>query len=503
MKEQEKNAEQKDENRLVQERLRKLEDIRKLGIAPYPHSYEKKNCASELRSKYASLKPHEVTSDSVSVAGRIMAVRGMGRLTFAQLQDSSGKIQLSFKEDAIGKECYEFLKKLDIGDFIGVQGIIFCTKTGELTVDVGKYLLLSKSLKPLPEKFHGLKDKEMRYRQRYLDLVVNPEVKQVFEKRAVIIDEIRGFLKENGFFEVETPLLQSVYGGAMTRPFTTHMNALNINLFLSISPELYLKRLVVGGFEKVFTICKNFRNEGIDAFHNPEFTMLEFYYAYADYNELMKMTEQLLERLMKKLNIPQSIEYGGKKISLKMPFKRIKFRDIVLEKTGIDINKANDYEKLKNEIVLKKLKALDIKGKTHYAALLDELYKRIVRPDIIQPTFLTHYPVQMIPLAKRNEEDKSKINTFQLLIDGSELVKAYDELNDPVEQEERLKEQAVFLGKGTDSEAMPMDEDFVNALKIGMPPTAGYGLGVDRLVMILTQQDSIRDVIFFPFMKPE
>jgi len=347
-----------------------------------------------------------------------------------------------------------------------------------------------------------LQNKEERYRKRYLDLVMNPEIKEVFLKREKIIDILRNFLKEQNFIEVETPTLQSIYGGASATPFKTHLNALNIDLFLSISPELYLKRLVVGGMDKVFTICKNFRNEGIDAFHNPEFTMMEYYIAYKNYEYHIKFTEKLFSLLRQELKLGKSIEYQGKKINLKTPFKKIKFRDLLLKETGIDINKANNFDKLKNELLEKKIDNIDIKTCTHYGALLDELYKRVVRPKIIQPTFLTHYPVEMIALAKRNEKDPSKINSVQLLINGAEIVKAYDELNDPIDQDERLKEQAKLLRKG-DEEAMPMDKDFVNALKVGMPPTAGYGIGIDRLTMLLTNQPSIRDVILFPFMKPE
>jgi lysyl-tRNA synthetase class 2 len=331
---------------------------------------------------------------------------------------------------------------------------------------------------------------------------MNPEVKKVFEIREKIIDETKKLLKEEGFLEVETPILQAIYGGASAKPFTTHLNALDMKLFLSISPELYLKRLIVGGYEKVFTICKNFRNEGIDAFHNPEFTMLEYYVAYKNYEYHFSFAEKLFERLKKALNLREEIEYQGKKIKIKTPFPRITFRDLLIKEIGIDINRFNSLEKLKKEIKKKNLKEVNISGCKHYGALLDELYKRIARPRIIQPTFLTHYPSEMIALAKKNEEDKSKINTLQLIVDGAEIIKAYDELNDPVEQEIRLREQAKLLKKG-ESEAMPMDEDFITALKIGMPPTAGYGMGIDRLAMLFTNSPSVRDVIFFPFMKPE
>jgi len=491
------------EEEIVKERMRKIEELRKQGTNPYPHQFDKKDSADELQEKYKKLKSGENTKNKAKISGRVMIIRDIGKLIFVDLQDEKAKIQLQLQKDETPDKQIDFFKKyVDTGDFVGAEGTIIRTKRGELTIMVKDIILLSKSILPLPEKWHGLQDKEERYRKRYLDLIMNPEVKDIFRKRCQIIDEIKTFLKENGFLEVETPALQSIYGGASARPFTTHLNALDIDLFLSISPELYLKRLIVGGYEKVFTICKNFRNEGIDAFHNPEFTMLEFYYAYQNYEKLIEMAEVLFKQLKKKLGLKDEIEYNGKKINLKIPFKRIKFRDLVLDKTKIDIDKANNFEKLKKEIESKKLKDVDINNCKHYGALLDELYKRIARPSLIQPTILTHYPVEMIALAKRNEKDPKKINTFQLIINGAEIIKAYDELNDPIDQEKRLKEQAKLLGSG-DREAMPMDEDFVNALKVGMPPTAGFGMGIDRLTMLLTNSPSIRDVILFPFMKPE
>jgi len=483
------------EQQIINERLRKLKELRKLKINPYPaKSNKKQNIQECLKSKIGT---------QIKTAGRLITKRNLGKIAFAKLQDSQVQIQIVFQKQKTPEKTFDFFKKyIDTGDIIGVEGKIFKTKTKEISILVKKLEILSKAILPLPEKFHGLKDKEERYRKRHLDLIMNPEVKKVFEKRSLVIDEIKKFLKEDGFAEVEIPTLQSIYGGASATPFKTHLNALNIELFLSISPELYLKRLVVGGMDKVFTIGKNFRNEGVDWNHNPEFTMMEFYYAYADYEKLMKMTEDLFNKIKKKLNLKNEIKYQGKKIKLKTPFKRIKFKDLIKDKTKIDIDKANNFEKLKKEIVSKKLKGVETHNCKHYGALLDELYKRIVRPNLIQPTFLTHYPVEMIALAKRNEKNPKYINTFQLLINGTELIKAYDELNDPVDQEERLKEQAKLL-RGGDKEAMPMDKDFINALKIGMPPTAGYGLGIDRLVMLLTNQPSIRDVILFPFMKPE
>ncbi len=490
------------QEQIINERLRKLKELKSQGINPYPNKYEVKHHAKELQEKYLSLKAEESAKEKVKIAGRLMTSRELGKILFSTIQDSSGKIQIVLQDKNTPKKTLEFYKKfIDTGDFIGVEGTIFRTKRGELSVLVENITLLSKSILPLPEKWHGLQDKEERYRKRYLDLIISPEVKETFEKKAVIINTIRAFLKARNFLEIETPALQSVYGGASAAPFKTHLNALDIDLFLSISPELYLKRLIVGGYEKVFTISKNFRNEGIDRQHNPEFTMMEYYIAYENYEYHIKFTEELFNQLKKELKIKDFIEYQGKKIDLKTPFKKIKFRDLLLKETGIDIDKSSNFEKLRKDIEAKKISSIDIKGCKHYGALLDELYKRAIRPKIIQPIFLTHYPVEMIALAKRNEEDKRKINTVQLIIDGAEIAKAYEELNDPLDQEERLKEQASLLREG-DEEAMPMDEDFIEALKYGMPPTAGYGLGIDRLVILLTNSPSIRDVIPFPFMKP-
>ncbi len=489
-------------DQIINERLRKLEELRNNGINPYPHKYDVTAFAADLQEKHKKLKAGQKSASKVKIAGRLMTSRDFGKIAFGVLQDRTGKIQVTLQKGETSSKQMEFFKKyLDAGDIIGVEGTVMRTQRGELSVLVKKVEILSKSLLPLPEKWHGLQDKEERYRKRYLDLIISPEVKNIFENRAKIVDTVRKLLKSKDFIEVETPALQTIYGGASAEPFKTHLNALDIDLFLSISPELYLKRLVVGGFDRVFTICKNFRNEGIDYQHNPEFTMMEYYCAYKDYNFHMEFTEELFKMLKKELKLGDSIEYRGKKISLKTPFKRVKFKDLILKETGIDIDKHRDYNSLRKAIESKNLKDVDIKKSAHYGALLDELYKRVARPNIVQPTFLTHYPVEMIALAKRNEKDTSKINSVQLLIDGAEIMKAYDELNDPIDQEDRLKAQADLLQMGN-NEAMPYDEDFITALKHGMPPTAGYGLGIDRLTMLLTGQDSIRDVILFPFMKP-
>jgi lysyl-tRNA synthetase, class II len=483
------------EKQIIDERIKKIEALKNEGINPYPQKFDKKNSCSECATSKIGSK--------IKTAGRLMNYRDLGKISFGSLRDFSGDVQIVLQEGETSDYFRKFMKKyVDAGDFVGVEGKIIKTKTGQISILVSKAELLTKGILPLPDKWHGLQDKEERYRKRYLDLIMNPNVKKVFETRAIVVDALRDFLKNEGFLEVETPTLQTVYGGASSTPFVTHLNALDIDMYMSISPELYLKRLVVGGMERVFTICKNFRNEGIDAFHNPEFTMMEYYAAYQTYEYHIKFAEKFFEIIKKKLKLGDSIEYQGKKISLKTPFKRVKFRDLLVKELGIDIDDEDTFDKLKKSIEKNKIKGIDISACKHYGALLDELYKRTVRTSIIQPTFLTHYPAEMIALAKRNEEDSRKINSVQLLINGAEVLKAYDELNDPLDQEERLREQSELLKRGSD-DAMPMDDDFVNALKIGMPPTAGYGMGIDRIVMLLTNSPSIRDVILFPFMKPE
>ena len=491
------------EHQIIQERIKKLNSLKRDGINPYPQIFEVKDYSADLQEKHKSLKSGAKLKSKVRIAGRLMSIRDFGKIAFGVLRDRKGKIQIALQKGETSEKAKNFFKKyVDSGDIIGIEGTIWRTERGELSVVVKDLTMLTKSLLPLPEKWHGLQDKEDRYRKRYLDMIMNDSIKEVFLAREKIISTVRELLKEKEFVEVETPNLQTMYGGASAEPFTTHLNALDIDLYLSISPELYLKRLVVGGLDRVFTICKNFRNEGIDHQHNPEFTMMEYYCAYKDYNFHMKFTEELFNKLRKELKLPEVIEYRGNKISLRTPFKKVTFRDLLLREADIDIDKENNFNLLKKAITDKSLKDVNVKDCNHYGALLDELYKRVARPNIIQPTFLTHYPVEMIALAKRNESDNTKINSVQLIIDGAEVIKSYDELNDPLDQESRLREQQSLLQKGDDS-AMPLDGDFITALKYGMPPTAGYGLGIDRLTMILTGQESVRDVILFPFMKPE
>ena len=489
------------EKQIIDERIKKIEKLKIEGINPYPQIFEKKDWCLGLQKKYADLKNEEVSKNSVVAAGRLMLKREMGQIAFGTIRDDGGKIQILIQKGVSPDSAMEIFKKLDMGDFVGIKGNPMRTKRGELSILAKEITLLSKSIKPLPEKWHGIQDKEERYRRRYIDLIMNEDVRETFALRSKIVSVLREFLKEEGFMEVETPLIQPVYGGASAKPFITHINALNMDAYLSIAPELYLKRLIVGGYEKIYTICKNFRNEGIDFAHNPEFTMLEYYAAYKNYEYHIDFIQRFFERLKKELKLGDSIDYRGNKISLKTPFKQEKFRELVKKEIGIDIDKENTFEKLKKAVIDKKLE-LDISMCKHYGALLDEVYKRLIRPKIIQPMLLTHYPVEMIALAKRNEEDPTKINSVQLIIDGEEVIKAYDELNDPIDQKDRFFEQQQLVDMG-DEEAMPMDEDYINALMYGMPPTAGLGMGIDRLTMILAGKDSIRDVIFFPFMKPE
>jgi lysyl-tRNA synthetase class 2 len=494
------------EKQIVEERIRKIEKLRSEGVDVYPQNFEKKDWCSDLQVKYSGLKEEEVSGETVVAAGRLMLKRAMGKIAFGTLKDGSGKIQVLIQSQLDSKhqtgqdEAMRVFKSFDVGDFIGVVGKPMKTKRGELSILASEVLLLSKSIKPLPEKWHGIQDKEERYRKRYLDLIMNEDVREVFVVKSKLISYLRKFLESEGFMEVETPLIQSAYGGASSKPFITHINALDLDAYLSISPELYLKRLIVGGYERVFTICKNFRNEGIDYAHNPEFTMMEYYIAYKDFEYHIDFVQRFFDGLRNELKLGEEIEYRGNKISLKTPFKRIAFRDLLIEKIGIDVDVDNNFDKFRDALKKKKIN-VDVSGCKHYGALLDEVYKRIIRPEIIQPTLLTHYPVEMIALAKRNKDDPSKINSVQLIIDGAEVLKAYDELNDPIDQKERFDEQEKNREKG-DDEAMPMDKDFVDALMYGMPPTAGFGMGIDRLAMILTGKDSIRDVIFFPFMRP-
>ncbi len=475
-------------------RLERLDHLRSLGINPYPSHTEDKISIKETLTK------PETTP--VGIAGRLVSKRDMGKISFAHLKDESAKIQIVFSEKELGKENYKlFIKYFDLGDFLHVNGDVFVTHKGELSVLVKTYTLLTKTLLPLPEKFHGLADVETRYRQKYLDLIANEDSMKIAKTRSLVVREIRKYFDDKGFFEVETPVLQSLYGGAAAKPFKTHHNALDIPLFLRIAPELYLKRLIVGGFEKVYEVAKCFRNEGIDNNHNPEFTQIEFYWAYADYNDLMNLIEDLLPQVIEAAGLSLKFEVQGKEVDFTPPYPRKTMREIIKEYAKIDIDEFSDQESLYAKI--KKLNIEGVDAKTGYGKMVDEIYKTYARPKIINPVFMTDHPVELSPLAKRKADNPKYVERMQLVcVGGNELCNGFSELNDPVDQESRFKDQE-RLHEAGDEESMPYDEDYVTALKHGMPPTAGLGMGIDRLVKLLVDAPNLKEVILFPILKPE
>lgn len=489
-------------NDLIKVRYDKLNHLREIGKDPFKITKVEITTHSETAKKNfeaieSTLSEHEMSDQTfVKVAGRIRAKRDMGKASFITIQDEEGRIQSYVRKDEIGEDYIEF-KKYDIGDLIAIEGYIFRTQKGEISVRAKKVTLISKSLQILPEKYHGLKDTEMRYRQRYVDLIVNPEVKETFLKRSAIIRSIRNFLDKEGFIEVETPVLHAIAGGAAARPFVTHHNALDIDLYMRIAPELKLKRLIVGGFEKVYEMGRVFRNEGMSIRHNPEFTILELYQAYADYNDMMDITEALVRNACKEVNGTAVIEYDGVTIDLDKPFKRISMVDAVKEETGIDF-RALDLEGARK---LAKEKGLEIEEHYMKGDILNAFFETFVEEKLIQPTFLTEHPVEISPLAKRKPDDPDYTERFELFIIGREHANAFSELNDPIDQRSRFKRQEELREAG-DDEACLIDEDFLTALEYGLPPTGGLGIGVDRLVMLLTNSMSIRDVLLFPTMKP-
>lgn len=478
---------------LIRIRREKLSKLQELGVSGFP-AWTGDYTPVNLVNKQAP-------GEEVHCSGRIAALRGHGGLIFADLTGQGEKIQVSFKKDRLEEKSWQVLELLDLGDFLAVSGVIYKTQSGELTVEADSLRLLTKSLRPLPSAWYGLSDVEERYRQRYLDLLMNPEEKEVFRIRTKVLELFRDKLNKSGFMEVETPILQPIYGGATAKPFITHHNTLDTDLYLRISDELYLKRLVVGGFDKVYEIGKDFRNEGIDRQHNPEFTMLEFYWAYANYEDLMKFTEDLLASIVKEIKGSYQISYQGKEYDFTPPWKRITFRDLMLSDTGIDIDLADTEEKLLAEIHRKNVR-LDLEGVVGYSALLDAFYKEVSRPKITGPLFLHDHPVQSKPLAKRKADEPTKAASFQLLVAGFEWINAYNELNDPIDQKSRWEEEMKLGQKGL-HEYQVLDDDYIRALEYGMPPTAGWGLGIDRFVAFLTDQHSLKDVILFPTMKPE
>jgi lysyl-tRNA synthetase, class II len=487
-------------DRITEQRLEKLKNIRGKGINPYPNTFHRTNTTQEA---VALLKQSEdakqATGPAVTIAGRVMARRGMGKISFIDLRDGSGKIQLLFRDvrEALTEAQVELLKEIDIGDIIGVTGQVFRTRTGEPTISVTDFTILSKSLQPLPEKWHGLVDTEVRYRQRYIDLISNPEVMDTFRVRSLTISAIRKFLDTHGFLEVETPILQPSAGGALARPFITHHNALDRDLYLRIAPELHLKRLIVGGFDKVYEIGRNFRNEGIDTSHNPEFTELETYEAYADYHIVMKLVEDMVAEVAQQVLRTTEIKYNDQTIDLKPPWRRITLRDSVLEYSGIDFVKYPNAEDLRIKMSSMNI---EVDPKHNWAKLVDDLLDNFVKPRLIAPTMLYDYPVSMSPLAKSKPGEERVVERFQPFIGGMQIGNAYSELNDPIEQRERFSQQ-LNERTGADDEVWTIDEDFLTALEYGMPPTGGLGVGIDRLVMLLTNHQSIREVILFPQLK--
>ncbi|SHF50070.1 lysine--tRNA ligase [Caloramator proteoclasticus] len=486
-------------NELIRQRIQKLEELKEKGQDPFEIvKYDRTHTSKQIKDNY-----EELENKTVRVAGRLMSKRIHGKAGFSDIHDRYGKLQLYVKIDNVGEEKLKFFKSLDLGDIIGVEGEVFKTKTGEITVLVKDFTLLTKSLRPLPEKWHGLKDPDLRYRQRYVDLIVNDNVRDTFIKRTQIIKAIRKFLDDRDYIEVETPILSPIAGGAAARPFITHHNALDIDMYLRIATELYLKRLIVGGFERVYEIGKNFRNEGIDVRHNPEFTAIELYQAYADYNDMMELTEQLVEFICKEVLGTTKVTYQGTEIDFKAPWDRITMKDAVKKYAGVDFDSIQSDEEARE--IAKKMKVEDELKKElkdcNKADILVALFETYAEKHLIQPTFVLDYPVEVSPLTKKKPDDPAFTERFEAYVFGREIANAYSELNDPIDQKERFLQQLRERELG-DDEAYMMDDDFINALEIGMPPTGGLGIGIDRLIMFLTDSYSIRDVILFPTMKP-
>jgi len=477
-------------------RLKKLEAVKKALFNPYPEKSKRTHTILQASAQFNVLSR---TQKEIVLVGRIKSLRGHGGSMFLDIEDGTGRVQAFLKKDGVGEKRYKFFSdSFDIGDFIELRGVLFKTKKGEKTIEISDFKMLAKSLLPLPEKWHGLQDIEERFRKRYLDLVFNAEVRKKFELRSLIIREIRQFMEKEGFLEVETPILQTIYGGAAAKPFKTFLNALDLPLYLRIAPELYLKRLLVGGFEKVYEIGRVFRNEGMDRFHNPDYTIFEFYWAYADYKMAMKLTEEMLEFVLKNVFGKLQVDYEGKKIDFKSPWPRIEFNSLFKKYTKIN------FEEINEKALREKAKKLGIKlgkgeGKPEIA---DKIFKKYCQPKIWNPTFIIHYPSSLKPLAKTLEDNAKRSANFHLIAAGWEVINAYSEQNSSLEQFQRFKDQEKFFKEGLE-EAQRMDEDFIEALEYGMPPAAGFGMGIDRLVALLTDSHSLREVILFPTMKPK
>ena len=477
---------------LKQVRLDKLQELRELGIDPFGARFERDCSAQQIVDDFESME-----GKKVKLAGRIMSKRRHGKAGFANLRDLSGDIQLYFRKDDVGEANYELFKKLDIGDILGIEGFVFRTQKGEISVHVESFTYLSKSLTPLPEKWHGLKDIEMRYRQRYVDLIVNPEVRSVFIKRSQIIKEIRKYMDEKGFLEVETPMMQPIAGGAAARPFITYHNTLEMDLYLRIAPELYLKRLLVGGMEKVYEINRSFRNEGISTKHNPEFTMLEIYQAYADYEDMMTLMEELTSSVVEKVFGTMVVEFEDQEIDLTPPWPRVTMLQAIRDCTGLDFHQITGDQEARQAA---ERMGLEVDPRQTRGEIINEVFEAFVEKTLIQPVFIYGHPVELSPLAKRNAADPRFTDRFEVYIMQREIANAFSELNDPLDQRNRFQQQVEKRASG-DAEAHMMDEDYVNALEYGMPPAGGMGIGIDRLVMLLTDSSSIRDVILFPTLR--
>jgi lysyl-tRNA synthetase class 2 len=486
---------------LYLQRRRKAEELREMGIALYPNSFRVSHSIAEILSRYANSREEDLQAveEKFSLAGRLMRLNDFGKAAFGHIQDRTGKIQGYFRRNLLDRNSQEIFSRLDVGDILGIQGKLFRTRTGELTLLVEGVVLLAKSLRPLPEKWHGLTDQETRYRQRYVDLIVTPHTREVFIARGRIVAFLRNFLTARGFLEVETPMMQSVPGGATARPFKTYHNSLGMDLYLRVAPELYLKRLLVGGLERVFEINRNFRNEGLSTQHNPEFTMLEFYQAYATHWDLMSMTESMLSSLAVDLNGGMTLEYQGTLLDLTPPWKRLTIRQGLLTYGQL---KEEDLRDPKRLLPYCRKLGMELTGEEPLGRMWVDLFEKLVEPHLIQPTFVTEYPIEDSPLARRNEQSPEMVDRFELYIFGREIANAFSELNDPLDQRERFKEQLQAKNRWSEGDGA-IDEDFLRALEYGMPPAAGEGIGIDRLVMLFTNSDSIRDVILFPQLRPE
>lgn len=484
---------------LLLQRRRKVDALWEAGINPYPNDFRPQHTSADLKAAYGEVTEIEENPQRFVVAGRILARRSFGKAAFVQLQDRKGRMQLYLKKETVGDALFAEFEDYDIGDIVGASGIPFRTKTGELSLHVSEIRLLTKSLLPLPEKFHGLTDVETRYRQRYVDLIVSPEVKEVFFKRSKVVSLIREFMTKKDFLEVETPMMQQIPGGAAAKPFVTHHNALDMELYLRIAPELYLKRLVVGGLERVFEINRNFRNEGISVRHNPEFTMMEFYQAYATFEDLMDFTEELLCHVTKELLGTLNFSYQGEAISFDRPWKRLTVKEAILEYGDIDAKSLEDRDLA---YAYSQRIGLELTEDIGYGKLITEIFEEVAETKLIQPTFITQYPTEVSPLSRKSDHDPEYVDRFEFFCAGREMANAFSELNDPRDQKERFLLQVAAKDKG-DEEAHYMDEDYIRALEYGLPPTAGEGIGIDRLVMLLTDSPSIRDVILFPQLRKE